>query len=150
MMTICEDTDFMFPMKADIYYPIITQGDYGQPKKDWVFDKTISCNATPIGGAGSENIKPETFLQYENKLIARTKSDPRISSQQQGNAITNILVTNIRHSNDELVYRETAGVRAGRATIFEVGTVEPFSGPFNKVEYYKMLWRRAENQTVGD
>lgn len=32
-MTICEDTDFMFPMKADVYYPIITQGEYGQPKR---------------------------------------------------------------------------------------------------------------------
>jgi hypothetical protein len=149
-MVICEDTDFIFPMKADVYYPIITQGDYGQPKKDWVFDKTIACNATSVGGAGKENIKPETFLQYENKLIARTKADPRISSQKETNAITNILITNIRHANDELIYKETAGVRAGRATIFEVATVEPYVSPFNTIEYYKMLWRRAENQTVGD
>jgi hypothetical protein len=137
-------------MLADVYYPIITQGDYGQPKKDWVFDKTIACNATSVGGAGEENIKPETFLQYENKLIARTKSDPRISSQKDTNAITNILITNIRLVSNEIVYKETAGVRAGRATIFEVATVEPYISPFNTVEYYKMLWRRAENQTVGD
>lgn len=149
-MVICEDTDFIFPMKADVYYPIITQGDYGQPKKDWVFDKTIACNATSVGGAGKENIKPETFLQYENKLIARTKADPRISSQKETNAITNILITNIRHANDELIYKETAGVRSGKATIFEVATVEPYVSPFNTIEYYKMLWRRAENQTVGD
>lgn len=149
-MTVCETTDFMYPMLADVYYPIITQGDYGQPKKDWVFDKTIACNATSVGGAGEENIKPETFLQYENKLIARTKSDPRISSQKDTNAITNILITNIRFASNEIVYKETAGVRAGRATIFEVATVEPYVSPFNTVEYYKMLWRRAENQTVGD
>lgn len=149
-MTVCETTDFMYPMLADVYYPIITQGDYGQPKKDWVFDKTIACNATSVGGAGEENIKPETFLQYENKLIARTKSDPRISSQKDTNAITNILITNIRLASNEIVYKETAGVRAGRATIFEVATVEPYISPFNTVEYYKMLWRRAENQTVGD
>ena len=149
-MTVCETTDFMYPMLADVYYPIITQGDYGQPKKDWVFDKTIACNATSVGGAGEENIKPETFLQYENKLIARTKSDPRISSQKDTNAITNILITNIRLASNEIVYKETAGVRAGRATIFEVATVEPYVSPFNTVEYYKMLWRRAENPTVGD
>ncbi len=35
-MVVCEDTDFIYPMKADVYYPIITQGDYGQPKKQWV------------------------------------------------------------------------------------------------------------------
>ena len=32
-MVLCEDTDFIYPMKADVYYPIITQGGYGQPKK---------------------------------------------------------------------------------------------------------------------
>jgi len=149
-MAVCEDTDFMFPMKADVYYPIITQGEYGQPKKDWIFDKTIACNAGPIGGAGSENVKAESFLQLENKLEARTKNDPRISTQQGKNAITNILITNIRHSDDELIYKETAGVRAGRGTIYEIAAVEPFVGAFRSTEYYKMIWRRTENQTVGD
>jgi len=149
-MAVCEDTDFMFPMKADVYYPIITQGEYGQPKKDWVFDKTIACNAGPIGGRGSENVKAESFLQLQNKLEARTKNDPRISTQQEKNAITNILITNVRHSDDELVYKETAGVRAGRGTIYEIAAVEPFVGAFRSTEYYKMIWRRAENQTVGD
>jgi hypothetical protein len=149
-MNICEATDFMYPMKADIYFPILTQGDYGQPKKDWVYDRTIVCNATTVGGAGTEDIKPEAFLQYENKLISRTKNDPRISSQNSTNAVTNILITNIRDANDRVIYKETAGARAGRGTIYEVATVEPFVGPFGSVEYYKMLWRRTENQTVGD
>lgn len=149
-MNTCETTELMFPMKADIYFPIIAQGDYGQPKKDWVYDRTIICNATPVGGAGTEDIKPESFLQYDNKLIARTKNDPRISSQNSTNAVTNILITNIRQANDYVIYKETAGARAGRGTIYEVATVEPFVGPFGSVEYYKMLWRRTENQTVGD
>jgi hypothetical protein len=50
----------------------------------------------------------------------------------------------------QLVYKETAGPRAGRGTIYEVGTLEPFVGPFGDIEYFKMLWRRTENQTVGD
>jgi len=137
-------------MKADIYFPILQQGDYGQPKKDWVYDRTIICNATPVGGLGNEDIKPEAFLQYENKLIVRTKNDPRVSSNNANNAITNILVTNIRDAGDVVIYRETAGPRSGKGTIYEVATVEPFTGPFGSVEYYKMLWRRTENQTVGD
>jgi len=149
-MAVCETTDFIYPMKADVYYPIISQGEYGQPKKDWVFDKTVACNAEPLGGDGTENVKADSFLQLQNKLLVRTKSDPRISSQQEKNAVTNILITNIRHSNDELIYKETAGVRAGRGTIYEVATVQPFVGPFGTTEYYKMVWRRAENQTVGD
>ena len=149
-MNSCETTDFIYPMKADIYYPIITQSEYGQAKKEWVFDRTVSCNATTVGGAGDVELKPEVFLQYDGKLIARSKIDLRTSSNNSDNAISNILITNIRSSNDTLIYKETAGPRAGRGTIYEVGTLEPFIGPFGDIEYYKMLWRRTENQTVGD
>jgi hypothetical protein len=149
-MECCPETDFLYPMKADVYHPIIKQTQYGQATKNWVYDRTIICNATSVGGAGTEDIKPETFLQYENKLIARTKQDPRTASTGADNAVTNILITNIRDSQDNLIYRETAGPRAGKGTIYEVATVEPFTGPFNNTEYYKMLWRRTENQTVGD
>lgn len=144
------DVDFLYPMKADIYYPIITQNDYGQPNKNWVFDRTVACNATPVGGAGTEEIKPEVFLQYKDKLVSRSKSDLRISASNQLNAETNILITNVRSANDLLIYKETAGPRAGKGTIYEVGTLEPFIGPFGDIEYYKMLWRRSENQDVND
>jgi hypothetical protein len=140
----------MYPMMADIYYPVISQTDYGQATKKWVLDRTIILNATPVGGAGQEDIKPEIFLQYENKLVSRVKEDPRISISNGSNAITNILIANIRNAQEVLIYKETAGVRAGRGTIYELGTVEPFTGPFGSIEYYKMLLRRAENQTVGD
>jgi len=146
----CPETDFMYPMMADIYYPVISQTDYGQATKKWVLDRTIILNATPVGGAGQEDIKPEIFLQYENKLVSRIKEDPRISISNGSNAITNILIANIRNAQEVLIYKETAGVRAGRGTIYELGTVEPFTGPFGSIEYYKMLLRRAENQTVGD
>jgi hypothetical protein len=149
-MAECEATDFIYPMKADIYYPIITQNSYGQANKEWVFDRTIVCNATTLGGAGDVELKPDVFLQYEGKLVARSKSDIRVSSNMVDNAISNILITNIRSASDISLYRETAGPRSGRGTIYEVGTVEPFVGPFGEIEYYKMLWRRTENQTVGD
>ena len=150
-MGCCDDTtDFVYPMLADIYYPTITQGPFGEIKKEWIFDRTISCNATPVGGAGSEQIKPEMFLQYENKLVARSKSDIRMTSRSSQEAITNILITNIRLSHGQTIYKETAGPRASKGTIYEIGTLEPFTGPFNNIEYYKMLWRRTESQAVGD
>jgi hypothetical protein len=137
-------------MKADIYYAKIKQNEYGQAQKDWIYDRSIICNATPIGGASKEEIKPEIFLQNNGQLIVRTKSDPRVSSQSSDNAMTNILVTNIRNASDTIIYRETSGPRSGRATIYEFATVEPFVGPFGDIQYYKILWRRAENQSVGD
>jgi hypothetical protein len=149
-MNTCETTDFIYPMKADIYYPIITQNQYGQPNKEWVFDRTVVCNATTVGGAGTDELKPEVFLQYDGKLVARSKSDIRISGDGTNNAVSNILVTNIRNASDTLIYKETAGPRIGRGTIYEVGTIEPFINPFGNIEYYRMLWRRTENQAVGD
>lgn len=149
-MNNCETTDFIYPMKADIYYPIITQNQYGQPNKEWVFDRTVACNATTVGGAGTDELKPEVFLQYDGKLVARSKSDLRISGDGTNNAISNILITNIRNAADTIIYKETAGPRMGRGTIYEVGTLEPFINPFGNIEYYRMLWRRTENQAVGD
>jgi hypothetical protein len=137
-------------MLADVYYPIITQGPFGEIKKEWVFDRTISCNATSVGGAGSEQIKPDMFLQYEDKLVVRSRGDLRIKSNLSQEATTNILITNIRLSHGQLIYKETAGPRAGKGTIYEIGTLDPFTGPFNNIEYYKMLWRRTESQAVGD
>lgn len=149
-MECCAEPDFIYPMKADIYYPIITQNQYGQANKNWVYDRTIICNATPVGGAGTEELKPEVFLQYDGKLIARSRVDIRVSSNDENNAISNILITNIRNANDALIYKETAGPRNGRGTLYEVGTLEPFIGPFGETEYFKMLWRRSENQDVAD
>jgi hypothetical protein len=137
-------------MKVDIFYPVIEQGEYGQPKKKWVFDRTVVCNATPFGKYAKDEINPASFLQLENQLIGRVKADPRLASKGGSNAITNILMTNIRNSGDEPIYVETAGVRTGKATIYELATVQPFVGPFGDVEYYRLLLRRAENQTVGE
>lgn len=146
----CETTDFLYPLYADIYYPIISQGEYNQIKKSWVFDRTVACVAAAPAtttGAG-EDIKPAEFLQYEGKLIARTRSDIRVSSLGNNEANTNVLITNIRSSNGELIYKETSGPRSGRGTIYEIATVEPFLGPFGSVEYYRMVWRKTENQAV--
>lgn len=147
---LCDSPDIFFPMKADIYYPIITQNQYNQAKKEWVFDRTVICNATVVGGAGTEEIKPDVFLQYKDKLVARSKSDVRVSENNDPYADTNILITNVRSSDGVVLYKETAGPRSGKGTIYEIATIEPFIGPFGNIEYYRMLWRRSENQDVDD
>ena len=146
----CDTTDFMYPMLADVYYSIISQDEYGKAVKDWVFDKTITCNAQPLTKRTQEEINPAIFLQSEGKLVARSRSDIRTSSNGQDSALTNILITNVRLPGDNIVYRETAGPRSGRATIFEIATLEPFVGGLQTIEYYYMMWRRSENQTVGN
>lgn len=150
-MSKCEVTDFMYPMKADLYYASIDQSEYGQPKKTWILDRTFICNASGFGRDIKEiEVKPAVFLQYQNQLMARSKEDLRVSSFLNNNAITNILVTNIRDAQDNPIYRETAGPRSGRSTIYEIAALEPIVGPFGNVEYYQMVFRKTENQTTGD
>lgn len=142
----CETTDFIYPMLADIYYPIVEQGAYGNVKKQWVIDRSIACNFAPTGQAASEEVKPNVNITKENILLGRTKTDLRVSSAYSRNSITNVIVTNIRTAQHDEIYTETSGPRDGRSTIYEVATSEAIVGPFGNVEYYKVVLRRSENQ----
>lgn len=145
---ICEDSDFIFPLQADVYYPIVEQGAYGNVKKQWMHDKTIACSFASPGGASEEEIKPNVNITQAVILSGRVKSDIRISTRESRNSITNIVVSNIRDRNCNDIYIETAGVRAGKSTIFEIASQEPVVGPFGNVEYYKVVLRRSENQGI--
>jgi hypothetical protein len=145
---ICEGKDFMFPMQVDVFYPTVEQGTYGNVKKSWMHNKTISCHFTTAGLKAKEEIQPNVNITQDTLLIGRVKADIRISDENGNNSITNIILSNIQDRNCNPVYMETAGPRAGKPTIFEVASQEPFMGPFGKVEYYKLVLRRSQNQAV--
>lgn len=147
-MATCESTSFVYPLLADIYYPIVEQSAYGNVKKEWILDKSIAANFSAGGNATKEEIKPNVSITQQSILIGRVKTDPRISSRSEKNAATNIVITNIRDKNNNSIYNEVAGPRSGKATIFEIATLEPFVGPFGSVEHYNLVIRRSENQAV--
>lgn len=142
---LCE-LDYIYPMKADIYYPIVEKGAYGNLSKQWVLDRTVACNFAPAGTADREDIKPNVKINIEMLLIGRVRQDLRITSRDTNESVINVLLTNIRTANDNAVYLETAGPRAGKSTLFEIASNEPILGPFGNVEYYKLIIRRSENQ----
>ena len=148
-MTVCETPDFMFPMQASVYHPIVEQGDFGAKKKQWVLDRIFACSFSAGGSAFKEEVKPNVNITQNSILIGRAKSDLRISSRENKNSLTNILITDIKDQEGNLVYMETSGPRSGKGTLFEIATYEPFVGPFGVVESYKLVIRRSENQT-GD
>lgn len=142
----CEPTDFMYPMLADIYYPIVDQGAYGNVKKQWILDRSIACNFAPKGAAAGEEVKPNVNITKESILLGRTKSDIRVSGANNRNSITNVVITNIRTNQQEDIYLETSGPRNGRSTIYEIASNEAIVGPFGNIDYYKVVLRRSENQ----
>ena len=143
----CEPTDFIYPMLADIYYPVVEQGPYGNVKKQWILDRSVACNFAPFGRAGKEEVTPNVNITKENILLGRTKTDLRVSSINARNSITNVLITNIRTSEETSIYLETSGQRDGKSTIYELATNEAIVGPFGNIEYYKVVLRRSENQS---
>lgn len=145
---ICEQTDYMFPMQADVYYPLVEQGAYGNVKKNWVLDRTIACSFTVVGSAGKEEVQPNVNITQESLLVGRSKNDIRVSERDIDNSITNIVLSNIRDKHSNIIYKETAGIRAGRPTIYEIASQEPIVGPFGNIEYYKLVIRRSENQAA--
>jgi hypothetical protein len=149
MSKVCENTDFMFPMLADVYYPIVDQGAYGNVKKQWILDRQFACNFAIKGTASSdEEVKPNVNITKESILIGRSKTDIRVSSQKQMNSLTNIVVTNIKTHDEPTIYLETSGPRSGHSTIYEIASIEPIIGFLNKIEYYKVILRRSENQAT--
>lgn len=143
---LCEITDFMYPLKADIYYPVVEQGAYGNLTKQWILDRTVGCNFAPAGNINSEEVKPNPKINIDVTLLGRTKTDIRITSRESKESVTNVVITNIRTSSDTPIYLETAGTRSGKSTIFEIASNEPIIGPFGNIEYYKLIIRRSENQ----
>jgi len=144
-MESCEDTDFMYPMKADVYYPIVEQGAYGNVQKTWVFNKTVVCNFSKDGTV-DEEVKPNVNITLKKVLMGRTKRDIRLSQENNADAITNVVITNIRTRTDVPLYIETSGVRAGKSTIYEIESQSVIIGPFGDPEYYALAIRRSENQ----
>lgn len=147
-MACGDSTDFTFPMEADIFYPVVEQGSLGNIKKTWILDRAVACNFTPAGSAFKEEVKPNVDITQENILLGRTKQDLRFSSRDSSNAITNVIITNIRDKNCNQLYIETSGPRKGKSTIFEIATNQPYVGPFGNVEYYKTVIRRSDNQAA--
>ena len=147
MQIVCEKVDFVYPLLADVYYPIIEQGAYGNVAKEWVLDATIACAFTSLSSKDKQDVQPQDVnVKIQQSFIGRTRNDIRISSSAAKNSITNVIITNIRDRFGNPIYVETAGPRAGLSTIFEIATNEPIVGAFGSTEYYKVIIRRSDNQ----
>jgi hypothetical protein len=142
-------TDFNYPMKADIFYSVVEQGSYGTIKKQWMLDRTVNCYFAASGLKNKdEQLLNNVAITQSTLLLGRTKEDIRVSSLDAGTANTNILITNIRDMDGQEIYLEQSGIRAGKSTLFEIGTISPFAGLYGKVEYYKLVVKRSDNQGV--
>jgi hypothetical protein len=138
----------MYPLTMDIYYPIVAQAAYGNVQKQWVLDRSVPCAFTASGLKNKKDIQTEAKIDIDNAIVGRVRKDIAVSARGELSSLTNIIVTNIRDINGNIIYNESSGPRAGKATLFEVATFNPTVGPFGGTEYYKVILRRSENQAA--
>ncbi len=145
----CDTTDFIYPLLADVYYPIVEQTvGYGSVSKRWVLDRSIASSFASASLNAKEDIRPEVNIIIDNSIVGRTRSDITQSKRGDLVSLTNVLITNIRDALGNVIFNESAGPRAGQATVFEVATMVPSVGPFGGTEFYRLVLRRSENQSV--
>lgn len=148
-MASCETTDFMYPLLADIYYPIVDQNPYGAVKRVWVLDKTIAIAANPAGRKYQQDVQTNNAkLDLDNSILARVRNDITQSSNEELYSLNNILITNIRDKDGNLIYNESAGPRSGKASLWEISTFNPIVGAFGSIEYFKLVLLHSDNQAV--
>lgn len=140
--------DIIYPMTAEIYYPNVEQNAYGQVKKQWMLDRYLKCYFGPPSAKAKEDVNAQPTIMIDNILLGRTKEDITQSSRDNLNSMTNIIITNIKDNNGNIIYNESSGPRTGKATLYEIAAFNPVFGAFGKVEYYKVVLRRSENQAV--
>lgn len=138
-------------MNMDIYYSTETQDKFGKEVKNWCLDRTVLGYAEILGAVDKDGLKAGQFFEYLDKLIGRTKEDPRISLEGLNYPITSILITNIRDAKtNQLFYRESIDNCDEKPTIYELMAVEPYVNPWNQIEYYKILFNRSDRQVILD
>jgi len=144
-----------FQMKCDIYYASETQDKYGKMDKHWEYALAQDCSFYTTADVSNENnftFDDSKFYRLETMLYGRFKTDPRKGTDGIYHPMSHILVTNIRSGtcNDEVFFIETNGDYEGKPTIYEIKTCQPFIGPFNTIEYYKIQLERSDIQELND
>lgn len=148
-----------FQMQCDIYYATESQDKYGKIDKRWEFDMIEKCSFYTLGDKSNDDnfsfqstIEQYQFYKLETMLYGRLPSDPRKSSSGLYYPLSHILIHNIRGAtcNEDIFWIETNGDYVGKPTVFEVKTCQPFVGPFNTIEYWKIQLERSDTQELNE
>ena len=141
----------LFPMVCDVYYAFESQDKYGKIVKTWNMDNTIKCSFYTLNDMSNNDnfdFDDKKFYRLETMLVGRTAEDIRKNSEGMLYPVSHILITNIRAAccNDELFFYETNGGSDPVPTVYEVKSIQPYIGPFNKIEYFKIQLERSDTQ----
>lgn len=136
----------LYPMSADVYYATQTQNDFGEIIKTWAKDRSVKCSAIKQNpNSRTPNfVNPSTNLEYDIVINFRTNEDVQVASNNISYRVTDILITNIKDSSGNLVWKETQN----DPTVFEIRAIEPMLDVSSTIMGYRIHCVRTENQEL--
>ena len=136
--------DSVLNMSMDVYKPLDLQDpDTGAIKKEWQFDRTVSCSAKGNISNSSSNTggdKQSFSNKYKNEENLQVRTSEKITLREK--------ITNIRDYEGTVIWEEL-NFPTNTPTVFEVMGITPITDPFGGVLGYNHTVKRSENQTIG-
>ena len=138
--------ELFYPMTADIYYATKEQNDFGEIIKTWEKDRSVNCSAIKQNpNSRTPNyVNPSTNLEYDIVINFRTNEDIQISSQDEDYKVTDILITNIKDANGNVIWKEDRN----SPTVFEIRAIEPMMDILSNIMGYRIHCVRTETQEL--
>lgn len=131
-------------MQMDIYKQTDLQDpNTGALKKEWMFDRTVSCHAKGIiSNSASVRTSDKQIMdnRYKNDQVIQIRTLNKITSREK--------ITNIRDAYGNVIWTEI-DFPTNTPTVFEVVGVTPMTDPFGEVIGYNSTIKRSENQIIG-
>jgi len=142
-------------MQCDLYYATEQQNSYGAIVRNWSIDRTIPCSFYTLNDMSNKDnldFDDKKFYRHDTTLFGRTVIDIRQTSDGAYHPQTHVLVTNIRQAgcDNATFFIETDGGYEGQPTVYEVKSLQPYIGPFNSIEYYKIQLGKADVQELNE
>lgn len=145
-MPRCLDST-LYNMFASVYYSTQEQNSFGSIDREWIFDKDVMCSVVPASSlSNAKALTPDVFMKYENVLIFRTPVDIRLRSNELPYPMTEILLTNIRNKSGEVLFSESILEGKVVGTVYEITAIAPVFDAFDKIDHYKIMLTRSDNQ----
>jgi len=132
---------------ANVYYSVQDQNAFGSIDREWIFDKEIMCSVISANSlSNSKALTPDVFMKYEDILLFRTPVDITRRSNDLPYTITEILITNIRNKSGDVLFSENLQDGKCVGTVYEVTSIAPVFDAFDKIDHYKIILARSDNQ----
>lgn len=136
----CIDS-LLYTFEINVYHAVLAQDSMGRITKSWKFDRVERAF---LSNVNSKHLQIGTLNELFADLRGNTETDVRIDKYGNLYPLTEVLIT----VKSPSIYKEHAGVRKNRNTLYELRTSDPVLGPFQEVLHFNIHLVRSADQNA--